>query len=302
MDCMDAVDGDFIVSARDVLRRLDRASRVYGWKALLPMAALAMSGCGGNQSTPPKVEGTAPVITMQPASAVVPLGASATLSVAATGSDPLSYQWSENGNALSGGTSATLTTATLQMSDSGDKFIVTVSNAYGSVTSDVATITIGSHSPAQRDLRFKHVQLASMLTATRVTNIEAVVPGDFSSISTTGDVGAPLMVGNQTCGTIDNVASCGWSVYEYAAPMGVPGFDSFYAGDLLSSLSNDLASVGGNSVLTSLDEQAYTGMPTDIFAASIETDPTVTGGFTLQRATVRIRRWPRRFRRWQRKA
>lgn len=253
---------------------------------MIPVAALAMSGCGGSQVSPAKIEGTAPVITGQPESATVPLGASAMLSVIATGSEPLSYQWSENGNALSDGTAASLNTGTLQMSDSGDAFRVTVSNVYGSVTSDVATITLGARSPAQRDMRFKHVQLASTLTATGATNIEAYLPGNFSSLSTTDDLGAPLAVGNQTCGIIDNIASCGWSVYEYAPPAGVAGFNSDYAVDLLTNLSNDLASLGGNSVMTSLDEQAEPGMPMDIFAASVETDPTVTGGFTLQRMQV----------------
>jgi hypothetical protein len=59
-----------------------------------------------------------------------------------------------------GATSASLTTAALQLADSADKFTVTVTNAYGSVTSNVATVTIGPRAPAQRDMRFKHVQLA----------------------------------------------------------------------------------------------------------------------------------------------
>lgn len=274
------------MSAENAVRRLGRGSRVYGWWALLPMAALAMSGCGGNQGAPTKVEGTAPAIITQPANAVVPLGASAAVSVTATGSGPLSYQWSENGNALSGATSATLTTATLQMSDMGDKFSVTVSNAYGSVTSNVATITIGPRSPAQRDMRFKHVQIASNLTDTLHTNIGATVPGDSIFASASDDLGAPVSVGNQSCGTIDNSTTCGWLLDEYAAPTGVPGFDTAYSVHLLVNLSKDLASLGGNSVVTSLDEQAEPGMSTYIFADSVETDPTVTGGFTLKRTQV----------------
>jgi len=35
-----------------------------------------------------------------------------------------------------------------------------------------------------------------------------------------------LVVDNQNCGTISGVTSCGWIVYEYAAPAGVPGFNS----------------------------------------------------------------------------
>jgi hypothetical protein len=93
------------------------------------------------------------------------------LMVAAMGTGPLSYQWTENGNAVPGATSASLMTAALQPADSGDKFTVTVTNAYGSVISNVATATIGPRSPAKRDMRFKHVQLAPALEGIEATSI-----------------------------------------------------------------------------------------------------------------------------------
>ena len=111
-----------------------------------------------------------------------------------------------------------------------------------------------------------------------------MIPGDSSSIQASDHLGPPLTVGNQNCGTIDGVTSCGWIVYEYAAPAGVPGFNSFYGVDALTSLGSDLASLGRNSVMTSLDEQTESGLAEDIFAYSLETDPTVSNGFTLERA------------------
>jgi hypothetical protein len=228
--------------------------------------------------------GAAPMITAQPASATIPLDSAAMLTVAATGTGPLSYQWAENGNVVAGATSASVTTAALQLADSGDKFTVTVTNAYGSVTSNVATVTIGPRSPAQRDLRFKHVQLASSLQASQITDVSATIPGNSSSIQAPDQLGPPLAVGNQNCGTISGVTSCGWTVYEYAAPVGVPGFNSFYGVDALTNLGSDLASSGGNSVMTSLDERTESGLAEDIFAYSVETDPTVSNGFTLERA------------------
>jgi hypothetical protein len=50
-------------------------------------------------------------ITTQPANVSVPVGATATFTVVATGTAPLSYQWSRGGAAISGATTASYTTA-----------------------------------------------------------------------------------------------------------------------------------------------------------------------------------------------
>src|SRR5437667_12310739 len=51
----------------------------------------------------------APSITTQPASQTVTVGQTASFSVAATGTAPLSYQWRKNGTAISGATSSSYT-------------------------------------------------------------------------------------------------------------------------------------------------------------------------------------------------
>jgi hypothetical protein len=66
----------------------------------------------------------------------------ATFSVTASGTAPLSYQWQKNGAAISGGTSASYTTPAEIASDNGAQFTVVVSNAAGSVTSIGATLTV----------------------------------------------------------------------------------------------------------------------------------------------------------------
>src|SRR5256884_3170042 len=71
----------------------------------------------------------------------VPAGQTATFSVAASGTAPLSYQWKKNGTAVSGATSASYTTPASSSSDNGALFNVVVSNASGSVTSNIATLT-----------------------------------------------------------------------------------------------------------------------------------------------------------------
>lgn len=85
---------------------------------------------------------TAPDITTQPQSASVPPGQTATFSVAATGTPPLSYQWRRNGTAIAGATSASYTTPATTQADNGAQFTVVVTNSVSSVTSAVATLTV----------------------------------------------------------------------------------------------------------------------------------------------------------------
>ena len=85
-----------------------------------------------------------PSITTQPASQTVTAGQSATFSVAASGTAPLSYQWRKNGTAISGATSASYTTPATTTADNGAQFTVVVSNSAGSVTSNAATLTVNA--------------------------------------------------------------------------------------------------------------------------------------------------------------
>jgi len=85
---------------------------------------------------------TPPSITVQPASQTVTAGQTATFSVSATGTSPLSYQWEKNGSAISGATSASYTTPPTSAADSGSTFRVTVSNSAGSAASSSATLTV----------------------------------------------------------------------------------------------------------------------------------------------------------------
>lgn len=82
-----------------------------------------------------------PAITNQPKSIAAVIGNSASFSVGASGSAPLSYQWFFTGQPLPGRTQATLTLTNLQLNNAGDYF-VRVSNPYGVVTSAVATLTV----------------------------------------------------------------------------------------------------------------------------------------------------------------
>ncbi len=88
-----------------------------------------------------------PTITTQPANQTVTTGQTATFSVAATGSAPLSYQWNKNGAAIAGATSSSYTTPATASSDNGSSFVVVVSNSAGKVTSSAVTLTVNAAAP-----------------------------------------------------------------------------------------------------------------------------------------------------------
>ena len=69
-------------------------------------------------------------------------GQTATFSVTATGTAPLSYQWKKNGATISGATASTYTTPRTTGSDNGAQFTVVVSNTAGKTTSNIATLTV----------------------------------------------------------------------------------------------------------------------------------------------------------------
>lgn len=85
----------------------------------------------------------APVITTQPQSQSVNVGANVVFSVVATGTPNPTYQWNKNGSAISGATGTTLSITNAQTTDAGT-YTVTVTNSLGSVTSEGATLTVNT--------------------------------------------------------------------------------------------------------------------------------------------------------------
>ncbi len=84
----------------------------------------------------------APSITTHPANKTVSVGASATFTVVASGTAPLSYQWEKNHVGISGATSSSYTQTNAQLSDSGALFRCVVTNSFGNATSNDATLTV----------------------------------------------------------------------------------------------------------------------------------------------------------------
>jgi kumamolisin len=89
---------------------------------------------------------TVPSIVSQPQSVTVTTGSAFSLGVTAIGSPTLAYQWSQNGAALNGATSPTYFVNSAAPANAGS-YTVVVSNSFGTVTSNAATVTVNPPPP-----------------------------------------------------------------------------------------------------------------------------------------------------------
>ena len=90
--------------------------------------------------------GGAPVITTQPNNVTVFEGQTATFTVDATGTSPLSYQWTWGTTNVPEATNSTLILTDVQYSQAGS-YEVTVTNLYGSTNSISVTLTVNPPPP-----------------------------------------------------------------------------------------------------------------------------------------------------------
>jgi hypothetical protein len=104
-------------------------------------SVLVVNGAGADTASTFVELHSPPIITGQPQGQAVLVGATVVLSVGATGTLPLSYQWRHDSNPIPGATNAALVLTNVQMSDVGS-YTVVVRNVYGSVTTFPASITI----------------------------------------------------------------------------------------------------------------------------------------------------------------
>src|SRR5437867_1753938 len=82
-----------------------------------------------------------PVITTQPSSLTNIAGTTATFSVAATGTEPLHYQWQFNTFERTNQTNAIFVLTNVQTGNAGS-YTVVITNVNGAATSAVATLTV----------------------------------------------------------------------------------------------------------------------------------------------------------------
>ncbi|MGC3990057.1 MAG: DUF3500 domain-containing protein [Chthoniobacteraceae bacterium] len=112
---------------------------------------------------------TRPSISTQPSSGSVTAGNSLALSVSASGTSTLAYQWYKDDAAISGATSSSYTISSATASSAGSYYVV-VANAYGTVSSSSATVTVtGSTTTTPSTVASRLVQ--GSLTADLVLNM-----------------------------------------------------------------------------------------------------------------------------------
>jgi len=129
-----------------------------------------------------------PVITSQPQSLTVTNGSPASFSVTVSGTAPLVCQWQENqtnlsdGGNISGSATTNLLLSPATTSDAGN-YTVIISNAWGSVTSSVALLTIANQPPPS---------ILPPVISQQPTN-QTVMAGGMASFSVTVSGTAPLV-------------------------------------------------------------------------------------------------------------
>jgi hypothetical protein len=124
---------------------LTRARTKFLQTAVFAAMAICLASCGssgsGGTSNP-----VAPTISSQPSGLTVTMGATATFSVSATGTAPLTYQWFMNTVAV-GTNSSTFTIMQTPTSDNGAQIYVTISNTAGTITSHTVTLNVNAAPP-----------------------------------------------------------------------------------------------------------------------------------------------------------
>ncbi len=131
---------------------------------------VVVSNEGGEETSNSVNLSMLPTITKLTESMTPVKGEDVELSVTAAGTAPLTYQWYHSGTLIEGATSTTLFLTNFQTGDSGDYHVV-VTNAEGSVTSDMVALLVPP-------------------TITRLTNDVSVIEGDTLKLSVTA-VGTP---------------------------------------------------------------------------------------------------------------
>ena len=124
----------------------------------------------------PGIVALPPLVTAEPVSQSVAAGGSVTFSVTASGTAPFSYAWYRNSASIAAATNSSYTTNNVQLADSGSHFVCVISNAYGSVTSSIAALTVG----LPPSISLEPTNVSVLLGGTAIFSVGVSGTGPFS--------------------------------------------------------------------------------------------------------------------------
>jgi len=154
---------------------------------------------------------TAPAITLQPFNQTVLTGGTATFSVTASGTAPLSYFWRQNGTFIPGATQSNYTISNVQTNNAGN-YSVVITNAYGSATSVVAVLSV---LPTTVDPGFDPGADSSVYSIVQQADGRIVAGGDFTNLAAQARSGLGRL---NPDGTLDPSFNPGASSDTFAYP------------------------------------------------------------------------------------
>jgi uncharacterized repeat protein (TIGR03803 family) len=188
-----------------------------------------------------------PVIAVQPYNQVLSVGATVTFLVSATGLNPISYQWQKNGtNLMNGGKISGATTNAITIDGISDNdaasYSVVVQNAFGSVTSSNALLTVNDLPLIASQPQSLTVVLGSNVTFS--VTVYGTPPFVFQWYFNGTPLGSPTTATNLSSCTVTNVGTNQAGNYSVVV---VNGYGS---------------STSSNAALTVVGPPAITAQPT----------------------------------------
>jgi hypothetical protein len=138
-----------------------------------------------------------PAFTIQPASQTVAAGTSVTFVASASGSPAPGYRWKKNGADIAGATSASFTIASAQLADAGS-YTVVATNSSGSITSNVAILTVNSPPIITAQPVAQYATAGAMVTFTvgAIGNPTPAYQWNKNGVAISGATTASLAIGN----------------------------------------------------------------------------------------------------------